>query len=214
MGKRNAEKTSKAPTGSATPSPSSPSSAAHSTPVSVPVPVPPFSGKLLKRFYEPLVLQHVLGNTRGSHISVQPPDGQDESELDNCKLRRSFIDMLAYICDYQKGGSTVTAIALEETPAAVVFWVAANKNVSQKVVPFLTAILKNLARHSLHGATPDSEEFAMAVEDTFKRAVEFGAHRVKKYWRFMQESLEKCVTVLDRSNSDQGELQPPHHGDG
>ena len=113
------------------------------------------TGKLMRRFYEPLILQHVLGPTRGDRIQCEPLDTLDESELDNWNLRRSFLDRLAYICDFKKGGATVTAIALEQRPAGVVFWVVANENVKGNVVKALEKILKGLV--GLDGTTGDEQ---------------------------------------------------------
>jgi hypothetical protein len=155
------------------------------------------------RFYEPLVLQHVLGPTRGSRIQCELPDSLDGSEpgTDKCKLRRLFLNSLAYVCDYEKGGSTVTAIAVEMRPAGVVFWVAANENVKDKVVRFLTDILKGL-----EGGANGEKSAAMVEESTFRRAVEFGMPRVKVYWRFMQESLRNCIKALElESEQNKGE---------
>ena len=39
-----------------------------------------------------------------------------------CELKRNFLNQLAYVCDYIKGGDTVTAIALEAQPPLVTFW--------------------------------------------------------------------------------------------
>lgn len=149
------------------------------------------------RFYEPLVFQHVLDPTRGTHIQCEPLNIPDDSELDNRKIRHSFLNSLAYICDYERGGATVTALALETRSAGVVFWVVANENVKDKVVLFLTEILRVLEG----GVT---EKSTAMVEDTiFRRAVELGMPRVKAYWRFMQEPLKKCIKALAL----EGELQ-------
>jgi hypothetical protein len=162
--------------------------------------------KLMMRFYEPLVLQHVLGPTRGDRIQCEPLDSLDESELDNWNLRHSFLNYLAYICDFKKGGATVTAIALEQRPAAVVFWVVSNENVKDKVVKTLEEILKGLA--GLDGTTGEKQA-ATVEERTFRCAAELGMPRVKTYWQFMQESLRKCLGVLERepeSEQNKGEL--------
>jgi len=152
------------------------------------------------------VLQHVLGPTRGDRIQCEPLDILDESELDNWNLRRSFLNYLAYICDFKKGGATVTAIALEQKPAGVVFWVVANENVKNKVVKALEEILKGLA--GLDGTTGD-EQAATVQERAFRCAAELGMPRVKTYWQFMQESLKKCLRVLEgepESEQNKGEL--------
>jgi hypothetical protein len=67
--------------------------------------------KLLRRFYEPLVLS-VLNPVRGIRFSNN--DYRLDDSLD--ELRRSFINGLATICDSHKGGDTVTAAALQSTP--------------------------------------------------------------------------------------------------
>ena len=151
--------------------------------------------KLMMRFYEPLVLQHVLGPTRGDRIQCEPLDSPDESNL-----RRSFLNHLAYICDFRKGGATVTAIALEQRPAGVVFWVVANENVKDKVVKALKKILNGLA--GLDDTT--DEQTATVEESIFRCAAELGMPRVKTYWQFMQDSLKKCLGVLE-SEQNEGE---------
>ena len=160
--------------------------------------------RLMMRFYELLVLQHVLDPTRGTRIQCEPPDSLDDSQLGtgNCKLRRSFLNSLAYVCDYEKGGTTVTAIALETRPSCVVFWVAANENVKDKVVPFLTKILKGLK-----GFANGEESTATVEERIFRSAVKFGTPRIKAYWRMMQGPLEKCLECLELENEqNEGEL--------
>src|SRR5688500_17846751 len=62
---------------------------------------------LIHRFYEPLILLAALGQTRGHHIS-KPHATKEQA------LHRRFLRNLAYVCDYEKGGKTTTAIGLEE----------------------------------------------------------------------------------------------------
>ena len=159
--------------------------------------------KLIKRFYEPLVLQHVLGSTRGDHIPRLPPDVQDAEEMDSISLRRDFLDKLAFVCDYEKGGATVTAIALQQTPAAVIFWVAANEGVGSQVKPFLETILSSLEK--LH-SKPAESVIKEAEDKIFQCAVEFGKLRIKAYLKCMKERLDKCHKIIAMSNShaDQG----------
>jgi hypothetical protein len=180
--------------------------------VSMPAPATPptplsLSPKLMKRFYEPLVLQHVLDPIRGSRIGCEFLSSLDESELDNRKLRRSFVNSLAYICDFKKGGATVTAIALETRPAGVVIWVAANETVKKNVVLSLEEILKSLAGLDGLDGVVDKESTAAVEESTFRRAVELGMPRVKAYWKLVQGPLERCLKILeDELEQSKGEL--------
>jgi hypothetical protein len=178
-----------------------------SMPAPVTCPTPPKSTKLMKRFYEPLVLQYVLDPTRGSHIRLEPLGSPDESEADDCKLRRSFVDTLAYICDFQRGGATVTAIALEMRSEGVVFWVAANEDVKQEVVLSLEEILRNLACQAGLDGVVDEESTPRVTESTFRGVVELGMPRMEAYWQLIQGPLERCLQVLQGEHScDSGEL--------
>src|SRR5277367_5593909 len=89
----------------------------------------PLKPKLQKRFYEALVLLNVLSIAQGDHIDEEPLEQiADPSELvDLRELMRAFLKQLAYICDAEKGGDTVTAIAAEQTPQGVILWIASNK---------------------------------------------------------------------------------------
>jgi hypothetical protein len=142
------------------------------SPLPVPVTPPTVNRKLIRRFYEPLVLQFVLGQTRGPHTSSAPVDNQYDENDHN--IQRSLVDSLAYFCDFEKGGERVTAMALEKAPTGhVIFWVAANKLNKSKVVPFLEQILK-----SLKGLDLDADHSALE-ESIFEQAVIFGKNRVK-----------------------------------
>ena len=74
----------------------------------------------LSRFHEPLVLLFTLGRTRGERtcgVSAR----EDLAHLPIQDVRRTFLSDLAYMCDYDKGGKTVTAIGLQYTPRGHIF---------------------------------------------------------------------------------------------
>ena len=73
--------------------------------------------RLRSRFYEPLVLLHVLDRTGELRISRCPSEDRVTDNLQLRELRRTFLDQLAYVCDHVKGGDTVTAMALEAQPS-------------------------------------------------------------------------------------------------
>ena len=86
-----------------------------------------------------------------------------------------FIRSLAYLCDYGKGGATITAVVLKKTPAGIMFWVVVNKLNKQKVDLFLRKTLENLAGLDSPGS------IAAAEERIFIDAVEFGKKWLEKY---------------------------------
>lgn len=159
--------------------------------VSLPLPLPltlpspifvPVAPKLLKRFYEALILLTVFGSNRGSRILEEeiPTDSLDDEALDidisisvldvnkkhemneisRTKLRRSFTRHLAYLCDYEKGGDSTTAIALQQIDmGGVVYHVAWNKiSRPEKGVEFLRKVLGLLGCAACDGIKDSKEK--------------------------------------------------------
>ncbi|PGG96424.1 hypothetical protein GX51_07830 [Blastomyces parvus] len=145
---------------------------------------------LLRRFYEPLVLLHTLGSTRGIHTNPVPLSHLDNSSARDC--RRSFLNELAYVCDYDKGGDTVTAIGLESTPQGSNFWVASNTSPAPKIIPFLKILLQTLERIANAKAPTQGDK-----EDIAKLCISFGSRRIKKYRSLFSRELEGCAKYLE-----------------
>lgn len=141
--------------------------------------------RLLRRFYEPLVLLHTLGSTRGVHTNRLPVSPSDNSLVKDC--RRSFLNELAYVCDYEKGGDTVTAIGLESTPQGCTFWVASNTSPTAKIIPFLKLLLQTLERIANSTAPGQGDK-----EDIAKLCISFGSRRIKKYRSLFSRELAGC----------------------
>jgi hypothetical protein len=143
--------------------------------------------KLLHRFYEPLVLLHVLDSIQGDHVPRQREDSQPPDHTSRTELRRRFLESLAYVCDYDKGGDTVTAIFVSSAP--LTYHVASNKSLKEtnKVVPFLDSLLKKL--RTLRASTLGDERRIL------EKCVAFSGKRVMEYWRSLQKSLMKCINT-------------------
>ena len=155
--------------------------------------------RLLDRFYEPLFLLKVLGQTRGHHTAV-PPDLNLEQER-----RRVFLRNLAYICDFEKGGSSCTAIGLEDSKSCYKFWVASN-TMSGKIVDFLKDALSILRRVACHPSSDlESDKAAFA-----RFCIKFAASRVKKETKYLFRAVRECQHRLDDSNTEAGVYFP--HG--
>jgi hypothetical protein len=151
----------------------------------------------LSRFYEPLILLHTLGSTRGEHTCAALPIQDDVSHRPTKDVRRKFLTELAYMCDYDKGGDTVTAIGLESTPQRCVFWVASNSCPKGKIVPFLESLLASLKHKSATTATQGSEEIA-------EECIKFATPRVKKYKSHLNPLLRRCLAWIATTHQDEG----------
>ena len=93
--------------------------------------------RLLSRFYEQLFLLNALGQTRGSHTILS-------SDVHHSRAQsRRFLQNLCFVCDFKKGGSTCTAIGLEELDTHYNFCVASNGE-TDTIVAFLRTTLGDL----------------------------------------------------------------------
>lgn len=157
--------------------------------------------RLRSRFYEPLILLHILDRNGGQRISRCPSVEAVDSELDLRELRRTFLDQLAYVCDHTKGGDTVTAIALELGPSGVTFWVASNNNPSKDTISFLQRTLEIL--RSL--ASSQIERSKSIIEDEIaKTCIEFNLKRIHAYQTIMRKPLQLCLESLKGSKALEG----------
>jgi hypothetical protein len=144
--------------------------------------------KLLHRFYEPLVLLHVLDRIQGDHLPRQRNESSPDQYSHKTELRRRFFESLAYVCDYAKGGDTITAIAVSDCP--LTFHVACNIRLSEdnEVVPFLNSLLEKLKMASDSALVNDA--------CVLKECVDFSKKRILTYWRFLQTALRECHKAL------------------
>lgn len=162
------------------------------------VPVQP---KLLKRFYEPLVLLSILGRNRGEHLNEEGFEVlEDPTVLDNYKLRRSFVRNLAYLCDHQKGGDPTTAIALQQLPQNIVYWFASNRTpLNDTAEIFLRGTLKTLV--GLKGT-----DVQHVKEDIFLNAVNFSSKRIMYYIGCLRPEVDLVLKYLLTLNLREGIL--------
>lgn len=147
----------------------------------------PISAKIERQFYESHLLLYVLGQVRGEHKKRQSYTG--ELDRDEISLRRSFLDKLAYICDYTKNGTTVTALALQKTFDSVVFWLSANETVRPAVIELLTNVLLLLKNNSA-ASKKEMEAQLLAL------IVPFSKVRLDYYWHFLSRDLPLCIEYL------------------
>ncbi|KAI1422779.1 hypothetical protein F5Y12DRAFT_799284 [Xylaria sp. FL1777] len=139
--------------------------------------------QLWRRFYEPLVMLRVLGKTRGEHS----PRPEQQSPV------HRFLDNLAYLSDHDKGGSTTSAIGLENAPERFNFWVASNEpKQSAKSAPFLASILRDVQKI----ADLPASGRAPLKEKLIRRCIEFAKHRVRKEGKMLVSNITKCMRLF------------------
>jgi hypothetical protein len=152
--------------------------------------------KVVRRFYEPLLLLHALGPIRGGRIKAGVVS--DNTGINHTQLRRSFADAIAYICAYKKGPNYVTAAALERTPQGVVVWLAANSKIEEKVIEFLDDVLIHVQGIVDRDDGEDRQQAAeLAAEKLSSMITNFHMPRLEVYHRKIVEHLiQPCQEVL------------------
>jgi hypothetical protein len=153
-----------------------------------------------KRFYEPLILLSVLEPVQGERI----PEQLDVYHPEESRNRHKVLSSLCEMCDYTKGGNSVTALAVQLTPAGPVYWVASNQQVERRIVPFLMGILERLGEfgQSIAG----EEEIATFEEALFRSFTLFNRKRMRETCRLFQIHLGNEFSRLRRSE-DQTHIQ-------
>jgi hypothetical protein len=148
------------------------------------------NGKLLRRFYEPLVLLSVLDPTRGAqHPDLITDRGLDEKS----KLWRKFVDQLAWLCDSEKGGDTVTAVAAQKTCERPIFWLASNSNSRKKAKDHLIWIFARL--NCLYAAKPIS--IAQLEDEITTWCIDFSSSRIKIYSTWLLQAIRKAKGTVE-----------------
>jgi hypothetical protein len=101
------------------------------------------------------------------------------------ELRRRFLNSLSYICDYQKGGDTITAIGAAAGPG---YYVAGNKTPQEKVRTFLKLVFSRLEQMY----NVESRERLKMERELLELCASFSEQRIQTYWRFLQVSMAEC----------------------
>ena len=162
--------------------------------------------RLLCRFYEPLVLLHILDPNGDKRIPRCYSEDLVTSSLHPQELRRTFLEQLAYVCDFAKGGDTVTAVAIEACPSGAIFWIASNKEPNKSVISYVHELLKLLGSLS----SPSSEASRKMLEDQIaSKCVQFNAKRIMAYQSLIRKPLERCLKILGKSKEDEGVSSKP-----
>lgn len=143
--------------------------------------------------YPRLLLLQLLSPFLGTHIERQFKQNDSKSSSD--ELRRSFLECISYLCDYEKGGATVTAAALQKLDYSNFLWLASNEGVKPNVEEFVLWVLERLK-----DITPDTQE--SIKRDILRRAVKLAAQRMEFYRTKMVEFSKRCRTLLKAMDSD------------
>lgn len=137
----------------------------------------------VEELYPRLVLLKAL-----SKFKNKPQERQRTGD-DLCEKRRDFLDAFAYLCDVEKGGSTVTATALEEGPNIYTLWLAANDGIRDGIWSHADTMVKQI-----RSVTHDTQEACKNI--LFDMVVQVTARRIQYYKDKVQHLAKGCRMSL------------------
>jgi hypothetical protein len=159
--------------------------------------------RLLRRFYEPLAVLEALDRS-GERSSPRDLPFNFNNPQD---LRREFTKQLAYVCDFEKGGDTVTSIFLEACPSGIIFHISANRSPTEAVKAFVCELLSHL-RDEPPEHPEKKESWTMNL---VRRCVEFNKKRLETYWCFIQKPLQACIQTFQASEATNRKVKAEKH---
>lgn len=157
----------------------------------------------LVEFYEAFIFLHSLGAIQGPRLARN--DDVDIGDEDSAarKARRDYIKNLALLCDYDKGGPTVTAIAIQKMLQNLVYWVASNGGTTNRIAKFLREVLDMLSE--MHDMNTEISEKLL------HKSINFNARTIKKYSSSLRSAAAKCILYVSRQRSSSEQSTSAEH---
>lgn len=137
--------------------------------------------------YPKLILYEALVGYRGEHKR------RHESKNDQEQARRDFLDSFAYLCDIQKGGSTVTAAALQKLEYSNVLWLSANEGVQHHVLKHADKIREILKDWNTEPEEVLQNQIFQLVIMACEPRIRFYKDKVQRHARNCRMELRKQV---------------------
>lgn len=154
-------------------------------------------------FNQKFLLLSVLVDCCGPHVHREAQ--RDPERNNEVESRRDFLDKLAYLCDTEKGGGTVTADALQKIPEGNALWLAANEGISDAVMTFVEWTLDRLKEMTM--------ENRKSIKNTiFEEAVKRAGNRISYYQSRLVKFANDCRKALGKFKKDEKGRYPGNHG--
>ncbi|KAH6900412.1 hypothetical protein B0T10DRAFT_600701 [Thelonectria olida] len=145
----------------------------------------------LRRFYEPVILRKAIADIAHKHGTIKPPDRPPRPKTAEERFHR-YVDKLANMCDWEKGGNTVTAFAILDTEDAFVYVFGCNEVSDaglRQTAEFVVILLQKISGfRNLKPAEKDAVK-----KDIFNLLVLFNRPRVEKYLSALRKELMNCI---------------------
>ncbi|KAK3319859.1 hypothetical protein B0T19DRAFT_445646 [Cercophora scortea] len=159
------------------------------------VPIP-LGSRVTHKFYEPLVLLAALNDEMKQLNRAPAPEAPDKIDIDDPEqLFHAFVNKLAHICDYNRGGDTVNSFVVlnnNVNPGKVHYWMAANRQSDQELQATV-AFVENILGLAGRAASEDLTSQKEAKKAVLNSILWFNRRRVGIYSRDIQSRAAVCL---------------------
>ncbi|KAH7159207.1 hypothetical protein DER46DRAFT_686573 [Fusarium sp. MPI-SDFR-AT-0072] len=143
----------------------------------------------LELLYEPMLLEVAFQST-----------GKYEAEMLDLKAFQFYVNKLAQVCDNERGGDTISAVAILRGSIGPNYVFGSNSKDIRGLTTtqdFVQALL------DLVGKNPEGLQAAALGKRVFWFILSFNIPRLKEYLKLLNEAVQECLESCKRKNEDE-----------
>jgi hypothetical protein len=151
------------------------------------------------KFYGPIILLSALNDACINSRPVNFPDLSLDAEKSPEHGFHDFVNKLAQLCDIERGGKTVTALAVLQYPDHIQYRFTSNNRETGELdhtQNFITTILNALGRaekHNVQGIT----------SNILRTSLCFTRPRVEAYVKTLKNEVTRCISAIQKENTEE-----------
>ena len=164
--------------------------------------------KLRNRFYETIILLWCLRSVyaKMGNKPAPPEESVPNSNQSAVDRFRTFVNKLGQLCDYEKGGKTVTAFAVLTLESGKICYVFACNNQLEAALDrtrrYISGILEDIgAFFKDPKQKSESESFASSI---LKRVLVSVKPRARSYGKALHQASDDCIAACEAEDTAEG----------
>jgi len=155
---------------------------------------------LANKFYGPIILLSALNKACIDSRPVKFPDLSFEAEQSPEKAFHNFTNKFAQLCDIERGGKTVTALAVLQYPDHIQYRFTSNQREQEELdytQAFITSVLFALGR--AEGC--DVQDLTSSI---LRKSLSFTRPRVQIYMNSLKREVTSCISECGVEKTQEG----------
>lgn len=157
----------------------------------------------LQLLYESILLGSALAEAR--HLPVYIPESQTQGdysqEMPDFEAFRFYVNKVAQTCDNERGGDSITALAILKGSTGPNYVFGSNAKGSNEL-----KATEDFVKTLLHlvGDNPDELKSSPLARRVLWFILSFNISRIEEYLDYLNRSIEQCREYCKRHNNDKG----------